>query len=676
MRKLPLEVALPKLRSQASVQPETLNEEARTVEVIFYSGAPVQRFPFFDDPYELSFDLSAKAVRLERFNAGAPLVDNHRDYGSVGECVLGVVEKAWLSEDGGHARVKIAADRPDIVARLKDGILRNFSMGAVVHQMKDITEKGDPQRRLLAIDWEPHELSIVPVPADPGAQALAQAEKFPCRISNGASAPTEAHAMKIQIRLLADVEDVGKLGEIVEIDESDFDEKLHSKDTKAPASGGDASARANRLAVEEALEADRARAKEIKRLQAHYNLDDVWSQRHIKQNTTIEQVIADATEVRAKNAPIVDGNLSIGDDYESIGWRTDQMAVALSSRMARKAPPEPARQYALSSIAECALECLALNHRTRGRSLDARRNPGQVVELALHTTSDFPLLMANVLNKSLLPDYDLAPQTYRQIAARKEFKDFRPHPFLRAGDFPNLLQVNEHGEFQSGTLSETSESVTAITYGRILGISRQIMVNDDLNAFQDIASNAGRRVAAFENRTFYLLCILPAAGLGPTMSASSGGVAVFNAAHNNITGAGVLSNTLLGSALALMMAQTSLDGIPLNTMPKILLTSPTSYVLAKTLLAALTPNVASSVNPFAGELMAVADANLGTGTRFYVLADPGQLPNYVYGTLEGQSGPRTEVQPGFRIDGLEVKVAVDFGCGAIEFRGGVTGAGA
>jgi len=64
---------------------------------------------------------------------------------------------------------------------------------------------------------------------------------------------------------------------------------------------------------------------------------------------------------------------------------------------------------------------------------------------------------------------------------------------------------------------------------------------------------------------------------------------------------------------------------------------------------------------------AISDANL-TGTRFYVLASPAALPNYVYG-LVGDTGPRTEMRNGFNVDGIEFKVAIDF-CG------GVSGAGA
>lgn len=673
MKQKTRELMLPKLRAQAAVLPKTLDVEARTVEVLFYSGASVQRFPWFDDPYELSFSLDKSAVRLGRFNNGAPLVDNHQTLGSVAESVLGVVEKAWLADDGGHALVRFSArEGVDAIFKdVQDRILRNFSIGAVIHQMRDITEKGDAQKRLLAIDWEPHELSLVPVPADADAQALAVAEKFPCQINfsaaAGANAPKE-DAMRIKVRLLADVEELGKVGEIVEIDPADFDETLHSKALKAPTGGEDTNV--IQLAVAQQIKRDKERAESINRAASHFGLDAAWAQRHISLGTMIEDVLTDASAERAKKAPVILGQVSGGTDYESREWRSDQMALAVASRARRVEVPESAHQYAKASFSELALEVLGWYRRGRGKH--ARLDAPEIVGLALHSTSDFPLLLLNALNKTLQPAYEQANPSYRRIASPRQFSDFRPHHFAKAGDFPVPLQVQENGEFTYGTMGEAKEIVTAITYGRILGLSRQMLINDDLSAFADLATKAGRRVADFENATFYTICILAAAGLGPTLV--EGAVAVFNAAHNNLTGAGALSNTLLGSAWALMQAQTSIDGLKLNIGPSFVLTSPASHVLARTLLTEIQATQASNINPFAGMMTAISDANL-TGTRFYVLADPGALPNYVYGFVGG-TGPRTEVRNGFNVDGVEFKVALDFACGAIDFRGAVSGAGA
>lgn len=589
-------LSLPKLRAELSVAPDTLDEAARTVEVIFYSGAPVLRSSLWDEPYELAFELSKDAVRLERFNAGASVLDNHADRGSVSQVVVGVVEKAWIASDGGHALIKIAEDRPDILARLKDGILRHFSMGVRIHQMRDVTEKGDAMKRLLAVDWEPEELSIVPVPADPGAQALAQAERFPCVLLTGASAPTERNPMLIKVRLLA-------TGETVEIAEKDFDATLHSKDLNptAPAPAP-APAPVDRLAaakrfVDETVAADRAIAEEVERLARHFDMDEVWIRRHQSLGTPIESVRKLAAEERAKRAPYISG-VTVGEERDSLAWRSDRMAEALAARATGQECPKEAKAYERFSFADAAVEYLNVSGRARGERLHPRHDAVRVFELALHSTSDFPLITANVLNKVVTNEYEAAPGTYTQLGQRRDFKDFRPHHHLRPGDFPTPKQVGPGGEYTYGTASENDETVAMLKYGVIMGLDLETLINDDVNAFGNMGRDAAIRAGDFENGTFFNLCILAAAGLGPNLSDS---VAVYNAAHGNVGPAGGLDLTLLSALRALMRKQTSKDGIKLNVVPSILLCGPDQETKAEQLV--------SPDNRFTGGSSTVSSAN-------------------------------------------------------------------
>jgi hypothetical protein len=662
---------LPKLRSEAPVVASTLDVDARTVEVIFYSGASVQRFPFFDDPYELAFSLDKGSVRMGRFNAGAPLVDNHRDDLPVSQAVIGVVEAAWLAADGGHARVKIAEDRPDILARLRDGILRNFSMGAVIHTARDVTKKGDSQKRMLAVDWEPMELSIVPVPADSGAQVLAQAEKFPCELSGALAPKGERNMDKIKVRLLADVKDVGKLGEIVEIEKLEFDSELHTRELKKAAPSDQSDDRAEDLALADALASDTKRVARLREIATHYELDDLWVRRHQKLGSTVTEALAAAKKlVQTTDAGVIDSGLKFGEDYQSLGWAVARMSDALSARALKTPCPAPAQQYARMSLAECAYGVLEKLGQTRGRALDPIRAPYDVIKLAM-SNADFPNILANVLNKSLLERYQTANPSFRMIAAKRDFKDYRAHKFIRSGDFPLPLLIGEGGEITQGSMGEGSESITALKYGRIMAILWEVLVNDDLSAFGDFGGMVARRITDFENATFYSRVITTGSGLGQTMSDA---VACYNAAHTNVNSAGALDNTRLEEAFGLMAAQTSINGLKLNVPGRFVLTSPTSHILARRLLSPIYAAQASNVNAFSGLMEPIFDANLSS-VRYYVLADPAVGSNYVYGTIGG-SGPRFEVRPGFEVEGVQVKVAHDFGAGTIDFRYGVTGAGA
>lgn len=197
-------------------------------------------------------------------------------------------------------------------------------------------------------------------------------------------------------------------------------------------------------------------------------------------------------------------------------------------------------------------------------------------------------------------------------------------------------------------------------------------MNDDVSVFQDLAVKAALRAADFENATFYSRVITTGSGLGPNLS---DGVAVYNSAHGNVASAGALSVTLLGEARQKLREQASLDGIKMNVQGSILLVSAASETLAEQLVAPLSPAQFSNANPFQGRLTVIADSNL-SGTRFYVLSDPGRGSNYVYGSLDGQEGPRIETRQGWEIEGIEMKMVIDLAVGGVDHKFGVTGAGA
>jgi len=141
--------------------------EDRTARVVWYSGAPVQRSDF-GGAYELQFSMEPGAVRLDRLNNGAPLLRAHND-DDLG-AVIGVVTRAWLDRGRGLATVRFSrrSDVDSIWQDVQDGVIRNASMGVVIHAKRELPSK-DGVRRYLVTDWEPLEISLVPIPADPGA---------------------------------------------------------------------------------------------------------------------------------------------------------------------------------------------------------------------------------------------------------------------------------------------------------------------------------------------------------------------------------------------------------------------------------------------------------------------------------------------------------------------------
>lgn len=167
----PQNIDSPPLSVRASVG--GVNKEARTVDLTFSTGAAVDRMDYWSGKrYREVLSMDPAHVRLDRLNSGAPLLDAHSAY-SVGD-VLGAVQpdSARIQSKQGVATVRFSKrDTVDpIFQDVVDGIIRNVSVGYRVYKFVEDTPKdgGTPTR--TAIDWEPFEISMVPMPADVGAR--------------------------------------------------------------------------------------------------------------------------------------------------------------------------------------------------------------------------------------------------------------------------------------------------------------------------------------------------------------------------------------------------------------------------------------------------------------------------------------------------------------------------
>jgi hypothetical protein len=298
------------------------------------------------------------------------------------------------------------------------------------------------------------------------------------------------------------------------------------------------------------------------------------------------------------------------------------------------------------------------------------RNPTLLAERAFHTTSDFPLLLSAAANKMLLAAYVVASPTYRQIMLRRDFRDFKPHRYLRVGDFPNLLPLAENGEIQVGTIGESQETVTLSTFARRVRVTRQMLVNDDLGAFTDFASAIGRRVIDFENATAYAQVNL-ANGDGPTLATPGGAVFGTAAARANKASAGTaIDEATVAAGRAAMMRQKTLDGLPIAVGSQVrLLVGPNQELAALRFTADINPTTIGGANPYRGFVAPVVEP-LIPNNRWYLFADPASAPVYTYGYLNGAEGPQVTTGPVQGADGVEVSVIFDFGVGAIDYRGG------
>jgi hypothetical protein len=295
-----------------------------------------------------------------------------------------------------------------------------------------------------------------------------------------------------------------------------------------------------------------------------------------------------------------------------------------------------------------------------------------LIERALHTSSDFALILADTVGRTLRQTYTVPASGIRTLARETTAADFRTkHRLMLDSSGLTLDKVNEHGEFKSGTMAEAEETYALDSFGRIFGISRKAMINDDLGAFTDIARRLGQAATAFEAQ-FLVNLLISNSGLGPVMSDTK---KLFHTDHGNISGAGAVpSETTLSAARLAMRKQTGPSGGLISVTPRYLVAPPDMETACEKLLTTIQAIKTDDVNVFA-RLALVIEPRLTDTQRWYLAADPAEIDGLEYAYLAGAPGPQIETKVGFEVDGIQLKCRIDFGGGFVDWRGWQTNAG-
>ncbi len=673
---MPVPASLPMQTRRAPIAPSSVNSETRSVDVVFTTGAAVRRrrWTGWDSsvPFDEILEVSERAVDLTRLNAGAPALDSHSVWSSFSQ--VGVVERAWIEGKEGKATIRFpregldqAADR--MFGLISDGIIRNVSVGYSIDRAKvvEAEKKGDVEKRIVE-RWTPLEVSFVTVPADPRAQVRAADQtSYPIEIiatrsNKEAFMPESTTVAAGDNPATIETRSQPVLTPAPAPAKPDMAELRAQPNAPAKADGQEAEAAAAR-----AREAERDRVSTIYDLAGRLNLERGFAEDLVKRGTDLDearrlildQVAAKSEETRT--FPHV--TVPLGGRDERI-TRRNAVASALLHRYSPTLFPldDAARQYRGMTLLELARESLGNSGvNTRGLSRD------EVATRALHSTSDFPEILSAVTNKTLRQAYDVYPRTFTLFCRQVLATDFKAMHRVQLGEAPQLLEVGESGEFKRGTLGESKESYRVKTYGRVVAITRQVLINDDLDAFTRIPAMYGNSIAQLESDVVW--------GIITANPAMADGTALFHANHKNLAGTGAaLDVGSVGAARAAMAKQTGLDKkTVLNIRPAFLIVPASLELKAEQLVAQnLVPATSGSVVPQSiRTLSPISEPRLDAAseTGWYLAASPNQIDTIEYAYLEGQQGAYIETRNGFDVDGVEIKCRLDFGAKAIDWRG-------
>lgn len=330
----------------------------------------------------------------------------------------------------------------------------------------------------------------------------------------------------------------------------------------------------------------------------------------------------------------------------------------------------PFRGFTLVDFSKACLERAGIPHST----LDSMK---VVASAFTQSTSDFPVLLENTMHKAMLEAYEGAPDTWSRFCHVGSVSDFRSHNRYRTGSIGNYDTINENGEFVNKAIPDGEKAtIQATTKGNIINLSRQMIVNDDIGAFLNIAAALGRAGRRTIEAAVYDL-LAENSWLGPNMP---DGDPLFHANHNNIGSGSAIAMLALDADRVLMARQTDLSGNDfLYLRPDVLLVPMELGGTARSINNAQydpdTANKLQKPNIVNGLFSDIVDTPRLTGTRRYLFANPMQAPVIEVAFLGGIQEPYIEQQMGFTVDGTLYKARLDFGVAAIDYRGAVTNAG-
>lgn len=331
------------------------------------------------------------------------------------------------------------------------------------------------------------------------------------------------------------------------------------------------------------------------------------------------------------------------------------------------------RGRSLAQLAETSILLAGGNPRGMTKSEIASR------VLAAHSTSDFPYLLADAANKRLQAAYDAFPSTWQAWCGVGEVSDFKTVNLIRMGTFNSLDIIPEGEEYKQGTVDEEREQLTPATKGKYIQLTRQMIINDDLNGFSRMAAMLGRAAARTVNADAY--------GIINANAAMSDSVELFHADHGNLAGSGAAVSVATLSAGRTAMRKQTAPGTNateyLNIMPRSLLVPVVAEDNAREVVSSTT-NIAKSNsrarNPIQdwGPLEIVSDPYLDATsvTAWYLAADPMDAPLVEVHFLDGNQTPFIDEDEEFLTDAIRWKVRLDYGLAANDYRGGYKNAGA
>jgi len=662
------------IATRADGTPETLNAENRSVEVV---GATENPVPIFDwERMEVIPEVLLMSGCEMPASRQIPLLDSH--YRHATEYLIGSYREMTIegSKLLGRSYFSEVEEAQSPWQKVREGHLTDFSISYRVHESVYIP-KGEKQfiagREFegplkVTVRWTPKELSACPIGADEEAKArAATAHTTPKK---------QKEEEKMDKKVREYLESQGLRADASEVEAYSFLESLEVRTDVEPVAveGGTAAKQVEfdeDKVRAEAVKAEQGRILDIRAMCDQVDKPEI-AEAFITENKSVDEARKAVFYEVVANSPTSGGvgyraPITIVKEAKDKFRSAAEDSLVIRGGVVIEKPADGARDLSGLSLRELARESL------RVAGLPVNGNPMEMIGRAL-TTSDFSSIVSNVANKSLAEGYDLAAETWPEWCGVGSVSDFKTNTIVRASETDDLDEIKEDDEYKHGTRTDAKEEYKIATYGKLFGISRQTIINDDLNALIDTPRNHGE---AANRKVGDIVYAVPVAN-----AAMGDGTALFHSNHSNLGTGGALSEITMAEAIKLMKLQRGLKGQSrLNIRPQ--------FFIAPVTLEGSAEIFFNSGN-FAGANLATTRVNPYAGTRFKRIYEP-RLDDdsttawYLAGPmgktikvffLNGNRAPYLETKQGWTIDGVEYKVRMDAVAKAVDWKALVKNAGA
>ncbi len=295
----------------------------------------------------------------------------------------------------------------------------------------------------------------------------------------------------------------------------------------------------------------------------------------------------------------------------------------------------------------------------------ATYNPMQMIGMAFtHSTSDFGNILLDVANKAILLGWEENEETFEKWTKKGQLSDFKTAHRVGLGAFPSLRQVREGAEYKYVTLDDKGETIALATYGELFSITRQAIINDDMNMLTDVPMKFGRAAKATVGDLVYAVLI--------DNEKMSDKKALFSTDHKNMITGGMDVETISAGRTA--MRQQKEGERTLNIRPAFMLVPTTLETQAIQVVksgsvkgADVNANI---INPVRDLAEIIAEPRLDeASTKDWYMASRQGSDTIEVAYLNGIDVPYIDQLEGFTSDGVTTKVRIDAGVAPVDYRG-------